>query len=244
MLKPFLDRRKIRLMRRYPFDPRNVEIGFVVHPDAETMIGLRRMDNIQEAGVTTLREGIPGDFVEAGIWRGGAAIFMRGILAAYEDPSRVVWAADSFEGLPNPDVQRFPADDEPWLWQEGTWLDDLAVSLDEVKANFARYGLLDERVRFLPGWFKDTLPDAPIERIAVLRLDGDLYESTIQTLEALYPKVSAGGFVIIDDYGAWEPCHKATDDYRRDHGIRDEIQWIDWTGAYWRKGQAGPATDG
>ena len=69
----------------------------------------------------------------------------------------------------------------------------LAVSEAEVRANFQRYGLLDDQVRFLPGWFKDTLHDAPIERIAVLRLDGDLYEATIQALDALYPRLSPPG---------------------------------------------------
>ena len=84
----------------------------------------------------------------------------------------------------------------------------LAVPEEEVKANFRRYGLLDDQVRFLPGWFKDTLQDAPIDRIAVLRLDGDLYESTIQALDALYPRVSPGGFCIIDDYLAVKACGK------------------------------------
>jgi len=72
----------------------------------------------------------------------------------------------------------------------------LAVSLERVQDNFRRYGLLDRQVRFLKGWFRDTLPAAPIERLAILRLDGDLYESTIQALGALHGKVSAGGVVM------------------------------------------------
>lgn len=146
---------------------------------AETMIGLERLDNIEHAVATVIREQVPGDLIETGVWRGGAVIFMRAILASYGDTSRVVWAADSFEGVPKPDAERFPADaaDTHWTFHE------LAVSLEEVKANFARYGLLDEQVRFLPGWFRDTLPTAPFERLAVLRLDGDLYESTIVALE-------------------------------------------------------------
>jgi O-methyltransferase len=237
LLRPILRRRGIRMIRTRPNDRRAIEIGFGAHPDAETMIGLRRLDNIQQLALEVLRAGVPGDLVETGVWRGGATIFMRGILAAYGDAERAVWAADSFEGLPTPDVKQYPADDHAWLWQDGQWFDNLRVSLEDVRANFERYGLLDERVRFLPGWFKDTLPEAKIDRIALLRLDGDLYESTIQALDALYPKVSPGGYVIVDDYGSWESCRKATDDYRTAHGISDEIVWIDWTGAYWRKGE-------
>ena len=84
-------------------------------------------------------------------------------------------------------------------------------------------------------WFKDTLPDAPIDRIAVLRLDGDLYESTIQALDALYPRLSPGGFCIIDDYHAIKACRQAVTDYRAKHGLSAEIVDIDQTGVLWRK---------
>ena len=87
------------------------------------------------------------------------------------------------------------------------------TSYEEVRERFARYGLLDEQVRFLRGWFRDTLPSAPIERLALLRLDGDLYDSTYDTLAALYPRVSVGGYVIIDDYDAVDECREAVHDY-------------------------------
>jgi O-methyltransferase len=143
--------------------------------EAETMIGLRRLDNLEECIIDVLRQGVAGDLIETGVWRGGATIFMRAVLNAYGDRTRTVWAADSFEGLPKPDPDAYPADEGDRHWQKA----ELAVSLDEVKANFRRYGLLDEQVRFLVGWFRDTLPSAPIERLAVLRLDGDMYESTM-----------------------------------------------------------------
>jgi hypothetical protein len=111
----------------------------------------------------------------------------------------------------------------------------LGVSLEEVRTNFERYGLLDKRVRFLPGWFKDTLPSAPLERIAVLRLDGDMYESTIEALVSLYGKVAEGGFIIVDDYGALPNCRAAVEDFRASRGIVGAIAQIDWTGVYWRK---------
>lgn len=111
----------------------------------------------------------------------------------------------------------------------------LGVPQEHVKANFERYGLLDDQVRFLTGWFKDTLQDAPIDRISVLRLDGDLYESTIQALDALYPRLSPGGFCIVDDYHAIKACAQAVTDYRDKHGVTDEIVEIDGTGVLWRK---------
>lgn len=194
------------------------------------MIGLARLDNLQMCVTEVLRRNVPGDLVETGVWRGGATIFMRAVLKAYGDRTRVVWAADSFEGVPRPDHQRYPADAGDTLFS----FDELAVPLEIVRANFEKYGLLDGQVQFLPGWFRDTLPSAPIERIALLRLDGDLYESTMIALESLYPKVSAGGIVIVDDY-ALPTCKSAVDAFRSERGIADELQVIDWTGVYWQK---------
>jgi O-methyltransferase len=199
---------------------------------AETMIGLKRLDNIQFCVTEALRDGVPGDLVEAGVWRGGAAIFMRAVLAAYGDTTRRVWLADSFQGLPQPDPDTFPLDEGDRHW-ELTPL--FGIPLDIVRSNFERYGLLDEQVAFLPGWFKDTLPAAPIQAIAVLRVDAEMYQSTYEALTYFYPKVSRGGYVIVDDYGALPSCQAAVTDYRRMHGIEAEIQQIDWSGAYWRK---------
>jgi O-methyltransferase len=200
-------------------------------PFAETMIGTRRLDNLVACVRQVLHDDVPGDLIETGAWRGGATILMRAVLAAYGDADRRVWVADSFQGLPVPDGEQYPADEGVDL----SGVDILKVDADHVRANFARYGLLDDRVRFLEGWFRDTLPGAPIDALAVIRLDGDLYESTSDALTALYPKLSPGGFVIVDDYGAFEPCRRAVDDYRAAHGIDDPITEVDWTGAFWRR---------
>ena len=199
---------------------------------AETMVGGARLANVRHAVETVLADDVPGDLIETGVWRGGVTILMRGILEAWGDTDRSVWVADSFEGLPAPNVEDYPDDEGHDLSGVST----LMVGADRVRANFERYGLLDDRVRFLEGWFADTLATAPIEQLAVLRLDGDLYESTMDALVPLYEKVSPGGFVIVDDYGAWEPCRKAVDDFRAEHDITDEIIEVDWTGVYWRKG--------
>jgi hypothetical protein len=198
---------------------------------AETMVGAARLDSLQWCVETALADGVPGDLLEAGVWRGGASILMRAVLAAHGDRTRTVWVADSFQGLPPPDPDRYPADAGGDL----SGFSQLAVSQPQVAAGFARYGLLDGQVRFLEGWFEDTLPTAPVEQLAVLRLDGDYYSSTICALEALEPKVAPGGFVVVDDHGAIEGCRKAVADYRADRGIASPIETIDWTGAYWRK---------
>jgi hypothetical protein len=156
---------------------------------------------------------------------------MRAVLKTHGCTDRTVWVADSFRGLPPPNVEQYPQDRGLDLSQEKF----LAVSVEQVRANFRKYGLLDERVRFLQGWFKDTLPTAPIEQLAVMRLDGDLYESTMDALTSLYPKLSIGGYVIIDDYGAVPACAQAVTDFRGRHAIRDEVKRVDWTGAYWRR---------
>lgn len=154
---------------------------------------------------------------------------MRGILRAYNIHDRKVWVADSFAGLPAADLERYPVDQG---WDKLNL--PLAVSMEEVKANFARYQLLDDQVCFLPGWFRDTLPSAPIEQLAVLRLDGDLYESTLDALTHLYPKLAVGGFAIIDDYNLGT-CRQAVDDYRAAYNITDPIQGIDGWGVFWRR---------
>jgi O-methyltransferase len=195
------------------------------------MIGLVRLDNLRHCIETVLRDGVPGDLIETGVWRGGACIFMRGVLEAYDVRDRRVWVADSFRGLPPPDAERYPAD----AGDDHHARSELAVSVEEVQANFRRYDLLDDQVEFLVGWFSETLPAAPMQAIAVARLDGDMYSSTIDALGALWPKVSVGGFVIIDDYGAVEGCRLAVDDFRREHGIVDPLETIDWTGRYWRR---------
>lgn len=220
----------VRLLR--PGDPATRETGSDWPSLAHTMIGSRRLDSLQLCVETALAERVPGDLIETGAWRGGACILMRGILAAWGVRDRTVWVADSFEGLPPPDAANYPAD----AGDPHHTFSYLAVPLEEVKANFERYGVLDGQVRFLKGRFKDTLSAAPIERLAVARLDGDMYESTMDGLMNLYPKLSPGGFLIVDDYGAVAACRKAVDDYRERQKIREAIVPIDWTGAYWRRG--------
>lgn len=208
---------------------RGIQYGY---PDrAHTMIGLSRLENIRTLVEDVIAGGVPGDLLEAGAWRGGATIFMRAVLAAHGETDRTVWVADSFEGLPPPNPDEFPADKGLDLHE----IDELAISLEEAQRNFERYGLLDDQVRFLKGWFKDTLPDAPIEQLAILRLDADLYESTMDAIVPLYSKVTPGGYVIVDDYKLIPACRKAIDDFRAQNGITEPLVDIDWNAVYWQK---------
>lgn len=193
-----------------------------------SMIGRARMDNLQMAIETIISHSIPGDIIECGVWRGGAMAFAKGVLDAHGEV-RHVWLADSFRGLPAPEHSADTVDLQTAKYPM------LAISEDRVRALFDRLGLLDARVHFLAGWFDDTLPAAPLAEISVLRLDADYYASTMTALNSLYPKVSEGGFIIVDDYGVLEPAQLAIDEFRTTHDITAPLINIDGAGVYWRK---------
>lgn len=197
---------------------------------SHTMIGLQRLQNLEYCAQRVFADQIPGDFLEAGVCQGGAAIFLRALQVAHGEERRLTWLADSFEGLPEPSLEQ----DRGYDFQETVhpWL---AASLDAVKDNFRTYGLLSDEVRFLPGWFADSLPNAAVGPLAILRIDADLYLSTRQVLDGLYDKVQPGGFVIVDDYYAFPPCRAAVDEFRAEHSISEPITRVDWTGIFWCK---------
>lgn len=226
-----------RAMRSFGYEAINAMLGHwklaLVHSGratGETMISVESLDNIQRCITQALEDSVPGDVIETGVWRGGAVIFMSAVLKVYGALDRTIWAADSFRGLPKPDAEKYPADKGDSLWSQS-----LDVSVEEVQRNFARYGLLDDRTKFLVGYFSDTIPTAPIGRLCVLRLDGDMYQSTIEVLQNLYPKLSVGGYVIVDDYFHFDSCKQATEDFRREHGISEPIERIPRAGVFWRR---------
>lgn len=266
--------------------PRRVR-GEDIPTEAHSMVGVRRLENLQACIEDVLRQGVKGDLIETGVLRGGAAIFMRAVLKAHHVTDRRVFACDTFVSQPvtAPSAaeiavwkalqllaripsrrwrrrfflwlqsrraqKRFPDSLDPsddliefvmWsLRNASAPVDTRGTGLDDVKSNFARYGLLDEQVVFLKGFFADTLPTAPIQALAVLRLDGDTYESTKDALSALYPKLSVGGYCIIDDYNAIPDCRCAVDEYREQQAIGDEVKAVDKIAIYWQKGCARPA---
>jgi O-methyltransferase len=195
-----------------------------------TMVGLNRLDDLQACVESVVRDGVDGDLIEAGAWRGGASILMRATLDALGATDRTVYVADSFQG--------FPAADE---LADLNVNDFLAVPVDEVRESFSRFGL-ERGVRFVPGFFEQTLPALAGTRWAVIRLDGDTYEATRAALEALYPGLAVGGYAIIDDYGVMErqECRRAVDEFRARHGIEDPLEQVDWTCVRWRRTHEAP----
>jgi hypothetical protein len=199
-----------------------------------TMIGEDGLNNIENILNMVKAMKIEGDFVETGVWRGGACIWARAVMDELELDGDV-YACESFEGLPKPNVKDYPADEGDAHHLIGS----LSKSLDVVKEYFNiahhKYGMSD-KVYIVKGWFKDTMPELAKEigKISVLRLDGDMYESTIQVLEALYDKVVKGGFIIIDDY-CLEPAIKATDDFRKARNIVEPLISVNHAIRYWQK---------
>ena len=213
-------------------------IQHYIEGTAVSMCPRCRFENIESCVSEILKNKVPGDLIETGVWRGGATIFMRALLKVHGVTDRAVWVADSFEGLPEPDPELYPVEAKA---HGGTVMtrvyNHFAVGLEDVQRNFRAFGMLDDQVRFLKGWFKDTLPTAPIEKLALIRLDGDYYESTRDGLVNLYDKLSVGGYVIVDDYGedAWTYCRRAVDEFRAERKIQDPMVRIDSKCHYWRR---------
>jgi hypothetical protein len=193
-----------------------------------TMIGYKRLTNLEVLIKDVVANNIEGHVIETGVWKGGACIFMRKLLNDLGSAKKV-YVADSFEGLPKPDI-KYPHDSGDTHHMVG----GLAISIDDVRANFKKYRLLKKTI-FIKGWFKDTLPRLKKKKFSIIRLDGDMYESTMDALVNLYPLLQTGGFCIIDDYGVVPGCHHAVNDYRRQKNITDEIMPIDGYGVYWKK---------
>lgn len=223
-------KRKVLLLRSIPYDDNLRQQGLDWPLFGYTMTGRHRLDALQKCIEDVVANKVPGDVVETGVWRGGSMIFARALLDVHGEADRVVWCCDSFQGMPVPTVEG-----ESFSGTEDfSDLNYLAVGVDQVKGYFTRFGVLSDKVKFAKGWFSETLPTLPIDTIALLRLDGDLYESTRDALVPLCPKVSKGGYVIVDDYHSWEGCKKAVDEYRAAQGITSPIVKIDPQAVYWQ----------
>jgi O-methyltransferase len=227
----FLEGRKLGRVRDFQaiIEGERVHVSHKYNYFYHTCIGEKRLDNLEYCVQVCTRDKIAGDVIETGVWRGGACVYLQALLIVYGGTDRRLWAADSFEGYPAPNVPQDAAiDHRPSLRP------DQAIYQEEVEDLFRTYSVPLENVRFLKGWFKDTLPGAPIDRLAILRLDGNLYESTWDALSALYDKVSPGGFVIVDDYGALDACKQAVHDFIARRALKIELIPIDNDSVYWR----------
>jgi O-methyltransferase len=196
-----------------------------------TMVGSARLADLQSCVETAVRDRVPGDLIEAGVWRGGASILMRAVLDSLGATDRAVLVADSFEGFPAIDTSENDGVDYSYEF--------LAAALDDVRDNFARFGY-NRGVEFVPGLFEETLPRLTDRTFAVVRLDGDSYSATNAGLHSLYPALSPGGYMIIDDYGVVEGCRRAVDDFRSEYRITEPIERVDWVCVRWRRESTEP----
>jgi O-methyltransferase len=202
-----------------------------------TMVGLHRLDDLEACVESVVEDGVEGDLIEAGVWRGGASILMRATLDSLGAEDRVVWLADSFDGFPAPSKRFFLED----RGRDLSHFDFLAVPMEHVQANFARLGL-ERGVRFVPGFFQETMPILRHGCWSLIRLDGDTYESTRLALDALYPGLSRDGYLIVDDYKLLPECRRAVDEFRTEHRITEPLEAVDWTCVRWRR-DSEPAPD-
>lgn len=194
-----------------------------------SMLGVNKLDTLRYCTEDCIRNGIAGDIIETGVWKGGATIYFAGILKANGNIDKKVFVADSFDGLPPPDEEKWPLD----KGDKHHFRRDLAISLEEVKANFERFNLLSDNIEFIKGFFEESLKTANIEKLSILRLDGDMYGSTMTVLEQLYHKLEVGGYLILDDW-LLKGAREALLDFRHRLGIKEQL-CQDFSGVYYKK---------
>ena len=224
-----------RLVLKRNIKDNEIENGLIRASNSYSMIGKKRLVNIKTLINSIIHEKIEGDLIEAGIWKGGVLIYMRACLKVHND-ERNVFGADSFMGLPEVDDVNFP-DDKIYkkILKKGPDM-SLIVDKKNVVDNLEIFNFNDDKTILLEGWFENTLKDSKIKKLALLRIDGDMYKSTYEVLDLLYEKVSKNGYIVVDDYGLKsQACKKAVDDFRNKHNITNKINYIDWSGIYWKK---------
>lgn len=199
-----------------------------------TMTSRERLFALRQSVCHVVEHDVPGDLVECGVWKGGSMMAAALTLQACGDTDRGLYLFDTFEGMPEPtdvdcDFQGRPAAE---LVSGDDAADDERCGLDIEAVREAMHGTgYDaERITLVPGRVEQTLPDAAPQSIALLRLDTNWYESTRHELVTLYPRLSVGGVLIVDDYGHWQGARRAVDDYIEEHGLRLLLHRVDYTG--------------
>jgi O-methyltransferase len=188
-----------------------------------TKLSCRRARALERLAASVERYGVPGALVDCGAWNGGSTV-----LLSNGAPSREAWAFDAFEAYPGPGALDGP--------DSADWSRKIIGSDRRVREAFERFAQ-PRRLHIVKGLFEDTFPQTASEigEVAILHADSDWYESVMLTLQTFYPRVSAGGYVVIDDYGWWEGARRAVDEFRRVKNISAPLRWIDASGVYWSK---------
>ena len=214
--------------RHRDFDPEFLRLIADLRPF--TMTSPERLFGLREAVEYVVREQVPGDLVECGVWRGGSSMLIATMLVALGDQSRRLWMYDTYAGMSEPtavdghdviEYYRVADRREHFMAYE---------SLEDVRANLRRTGLAESSIEYVVGRVEDTIPERAPARIALLRLDTDWYQSTAHELAHLYDRVSPGGVIIIDDYGYWQGARRAVDEFFHARGFRPLLSRMDHTG--------------
>ena len=204
------------------------------HCKEYTMTSVTRMHALYNATRYIINSGVAGDFVECGVWRGGSSMLVARTLLRLNERDRTLHLYDTYEGMPDPteedvDVTGTPA---KILLNESSRRDKIwaQAGLDDVRANLMQTGYPNSKLQFVKGMVEQTIPDSIPNKIALLRLDTDWYESTYHEFVHLFPRLSRGGVLIIDDYGHWRGAKLAADRYIEETGAKLLLNRIDYTG--------------
>lgn len=242
---PQLETRRKRLAVPRDMEPEFVEIYERCAP--YTMTSAERMYALYQGVRHVTARGIDGDMVECGVWRGGSAMLVALTLAALGETSRRIVLFDTFAGMTRPgEVDRRAKDGSETItkWEHFQHADHnewAFAPLDEVKANMASTGYPDDKFVYVQGEVEATLPDHAPERVALLRLDTDWYQSTYHEMNHLFPRLAPGGVLVLDDYGSFEGARKAVDQFVEETGTALFLHRIDSTGRLAIKEQQGGA---
>lgn len=202
-----------------------------------SLVGAGGLETTFRLGEKVNERGVEGAFVELGVARGGAAALLAANAFAPGSMDRTLWLFDSFEGLPDPtseDLVDGVTGSHIRPLPRGSCLG----AIEEVRdLLFNRFRFPQEKIRFVKGWFQETLPirRRDIGRIAILRIDGDWYESTKVCLEYLYDQVAENGFVYIDDYAVCHGCKRAVDEFLAARGLDIDLSFDGRGGCYFKK---------
>jgi hypothetical protein len=245
MLKKFLRNLNIDIVRldksqhtelNFPEDIDEEAREIIIRVKNYTMTSVERLIALINATRYISRNQIEGDFVECGVWRGGSMMAVAYSLEKLAERDRDLYLFDTFEGMPPPTNQdvTYSNIEALTLLNESRKDDSKSIwcysSLDEVKTNIESTKYNPQKIHLIKGKVEETIPNCIPEKIALLRLDTDWYESTRHELEYLFPRLVSGGVLIIDDYGHWKGCQKATDEYIEKHNIPILLNRIDYTG--------------
>lgn len=216
-------------LRLWLTNPRRALLFVAVRP--YTMLPYLRLSKLAELADECNRQGIPGAFVQCGVWKGGSAAVLE---SSAVEGARSLWLLDSFSGCPD------PGPDDVSVHGEKGQAGVAAAKMEYVVGLLLDLGMnpIRDDLWIVRGWFDKTIPfvSARVPRISLLHLDCDWYESTKVCMENLYPQVECGGFVFVDDLGYWLGARKAIKEYFALRGLEmPNLTWVDHTGAWWQK---------